>query len=151
MAHRVSGRVQAFELDGLADVDDIAGAHAAVHVRDALTGVLVGNDLGTGRPDHALVAARMVPVLVGVQDLSDMPALVTGNGEAFLVLEGVDGQRLARLGAGDQVIEIAVGVAGPDLLHDHGVASPCAAKTRCPPTQVSSTRMSSISEAGISK
>ena len=35
--------------------------------------------------------------------------------QAFLVIQRIDGERLAGFGAGDQVVEVPVGVAGPDL------------------------------------
>ncbi|WP_443083433.1 DUF1272 domain-containing protein [Variovorax sp. PBL-E5] len=37
------------------------------------------------------------------------------------MIERIDRQRLAGLGAGDQVVVVAVGIAGPDALDDHGV------------------------------
>ena len=55
--------------------------------------------------------------------LGNVPAPGLGQAQAFGVVEGVDGHGFAGLGAGDQVIEIAVGVGGPDLLDNHG-ASP---------------------------
>ncbi len=41
------------------------------------------------------------------------------GGEAFLVVQRIDRQCLAGLGAGDQIIEIAAGISGPDLFDDH--------------------------------
>jgi hypothetical protein len=61
----------------------------------------------------------VVTVLVGVQDLGDAPSLLLCRGEAFLVVERIDRERLAALGASDEVVEVAVAVAGPDLLDDH--------------------------------
>ena len=83
-------------------------------------GVVVRDHLGAGRRDHGRVAAGVVVVLVGVEDLRDLPALVLGRGQALLVVQRIDRQRLAGLGAGDQVVVVAVGVAGPDALDDHG-------------------------------
>jgi hypothetical protein len=58
----------------------------------------------------------VVAVLVRVEDLGDGPALVLGGLETLLVVEGIDGKRLAGLAARDQVVEIAVGVRGPICL-----------------------------------
>jgi hypothetical protein len=77
-------------------------------------------DPGAGLPDHCLVSARMVAVFVRVQDLGDIPALFLRRIEALLMIQGVDGQGLAGVAAGDEVVEIAVRVAGPDLFDDHG-------------------------------
>ena len=44
---------------------------------------------------------------------------VLGGAQAFLVIQGIDRERLAGFSAGDQVVEVAVGVAGPDLFDDH--------------------------------
>ena len=63
----------------------------------------------------------MVAVFVRVQDLGDVPARFLGGPQAFLVIQGVDGERLAGFVAGDQVIEVAVGVGGPNLFDDHGI------------------------------
>jgi hypothetical protein len=63
----------------------------------------------------------VVVVLVGIQDLRDLPALGLRRGQALFMVQRVDGQRLAAFGARDQVVVIAVRVTGPDALNDHGV------------------------------
>ena len=113
------GRVHAFELDRLADLDHVARLHAAIDAGDARAGAVVRDDLRAGRGDHRRVAAGVVVVLVGVEDLRDLPALDARRVQALLVVERIDRQRLAGLGAGDQVVVVAVGVAGPDALDDH--------------------------------
>src|SRR5205823_7166267 len=87
--------------------------------RDLVLGIGMRQYRGFGRRDHLLIAAGVIAVLVGVEDLSDVPPLRLGGGEAFLVVQRIDRQRLAGLGAGDQVIEIAAGIRGPDLFDDH--------------------------------
>ena len=91
------------------------------HIGDLVAGVPVREDLRAGFLDEGFVSPCVVAVLVRVQDLGDRPAFVLGGLETLLVVEGIDGKRLARLAARDQVVEIAVGVRGPDLLDDHGV------------------------------
>src|SRR5262245_22212762 len=76
---------------------------------------------GAGLAHHRVVAARVVPVLVRIEDLRDREALVFRGLEALLVIERIDGERLAGFGARDQVVEVAVVVGGPDLLDDHGI------------------------------
>ena len=119
VAHGVAGRVHAFELDGLADLDHVAGLDAAIHAGNARAGTVMRDHLGPGRGDDGRIAAGMVVVLVRVENLRDLPALRLGGGQAFLVVQGVDRERLAALGACDQVVVVAVGVAGPDALDDH--------------------------------
>ena len=46
--------------------------------------------LGTGGRNHLLIAAGVVAVLVGVEDLPDGPSLRLGGGQAFLMIEGVN-------------------------------------------------------------
>jgi hypothetical protein len=112
-------RVQAFELDGLAYLDHVAGAQSAAHLRDPVLGIDVRQHRGFGRRDHLLVSAGMVTMLVRIEDLGDGPALRLGGGEALLVVQRVDRQCLASLAAGDQIIEIAAGIRSPYLFDDH--------------------------------
>ena len=113
------------ELDRVADFDHIAGAQAAVHLGDLVLGVGMREDLGPRRCDHLLVATGVVAVLVGVEDLGDGPALRLGRSQAFLMVKGIDRQGLAGFSACNQVIEIATGVCGPDLLDDHCLPPLC--------------------------
>ena len=69
MAQRVAGRVQAFQLAGLADLDDIAGLHAPVNSGDAPADAVVSKQLGAGGRNHGRIAAGVVVVLVGVEHL----------------------------------------------------------------------------------
>src|SRR5216684_4067078 len=48
-----------------------------------------------------------------------------GRCQAFRVVERIDRQRLAGLAAGDQVVEIATGIGGPDLFDDHRMLPAC--------------------------
>ena len=77
------------------------------------------DDLRAGRLDNALVAADVIAVLVRIQDLGDVPLLFVGDGETFPEVERIDRQCLAGLRTDDQVVEVAVGVGGPDLFDDH--------------------------------
>jgi hypothetical protein len=52
--------------------------------------------------------------------LRDLPTLVFGRVQTFFAVKRINRQSLARLMASDQVVEIAVGVGGPDLFNDHG-------------------------------
>ena len=97
MAHRVARRVHAFELDGPADLDQVAGLDAAVHPGNARAGFVVRNHLRTRGGHHGGVAAGVVMMLVGVEDLRDLPALVPCDGQAFLAVQRIDRQRLSGL------------------------------------------------------
>ena len=62
-------------------------------------------------------------MLLGVEDLHDLPALVLCDGQAFLAVERIDCQRLSGLRTGNQVVVVAVGVTGPDALNNLVVLS----------------------------
>ena len=67
VTHGMPGGIERFELDGLADLDDVPGAKRAIDARNALTGILVRQQLGAGRCDHGAIAAGMIAVLVRIQ------------------------------------------------------------------------------------
>jgi hypothetical protein len=56
---------------------------------------------------------------MGVQDLRDVPALLFGRLQTLVAVQWVNRQRFACLRASNQVIEISVGVGGPNLFDDH--------------------------------
>ena len=119
VAHRVAGCVQALQLYGFTYFDDVTRLHAAAHARDFAARFVVRNDLRACRGDHGIVTAGVVVVLMRVQNLCDLPAFYFGRGQRLFRVQRVNRQRLAGLGAGDQVVEVAVGVVGPDALDDH--------------------------------
>ena len=83
----------------------------------------MGQHLGTGGGHHRIVAANVVKVLVGVQDLGDVPAFVFGGFQTLVAVQRVDGQGFTGFSAGHKIVEIAVGVGGPNLFDDHATAS----------------------------
>lgn len=115
MAHGVAGGVEDFKLHRSADADHVAGGKPGIHAADFIGGARMGQNFGAGRRHHAVVTADMVVMVMGVQNLGDLPALFLGGGQALVILQRIDGQRLAAIRAGDQIIEIAVLVLGPDL------------------------------------
>jgi hypothetical protein len=62
---------------------------------------------------------------MGVQDLRDAPAVRLRLRQALPVVERIDRESLAGVGTGDQVVEVPVGVAGPDSLDDHVISPGC--------------------------
>jgi hypothetical protein len=76
-------------------------------------------DFGAGCRHHGRVAANVVMVLMGVENLGDLPAIGFGCAKAFFMVQRVNGQGFTGVRAGNQVIEIAQAVAGPDSLDDH--------------------------------
>src|SRR5271169_1753845 len=133
VTHRVARRIQTFELDRLADLDYIAGAQSAAHLRDLVLRVGMRQHRGASRSNHLLVAAGVVAMLMGVEDLPDGPALRPGGGEAFLMIQRIDCQRLAGFLAGDQVVKVATGVRGPDLFDDHRSLLSCSVRESVEP------------------
>ncbi len=107
------------KLDAFADLDHVARGQPAVDAGDAVLRLRVRQKLGAGRRHHLRVAAGMVAVLVRVEDLRDGPAFGLRRGKAFLVVERIDRERLAGLGAGDEIVEVPAGIAGPDLFDEH--------------------------------
>jgi len=150
MAHRMTGCVQAFKLYRFSYLDNVASANTPVDIGNTIAGILVRNDLRAGCLDHALVAACMVSVLVCIEYLRNRPATILRDIEALRKVEWINCQCLARFRTRDEIIEVPIGVSRPDLFDDHSAASSLA-KTFLPPTQVSSTTMSSISEASMVK
>ena len=57
VAHRVAGRVEAFQLHRLADLDDIASLHAPVDTGDLAARAVVGDQLGAAGRHAGRVAA----------------------------------------------------------------------------------------------
>ena len=102
VAHRVTGRVEALELDALAYADDVAAAQPPRHVWDR--GVRMRQQRGAGRCDDVVVAADVVVVLMRVEDLGDVKSSLFGDAQARAVIERIDGERLAGLFASDQVV-----------------------------------------------
>ncbi len=119
MRHRVARGVETFELDGASYADHVPLAQPPIDAPDARGRSRMRQDFCARRADQALVAAGMVAMFVRVEDLRDLPALRAGRVQAQLPLERIDGERFARLRAGNQVVEVAVGVTGPDAFDQH--------------------------------
>ena len=77
------------------------------------------DDLCSGRGDNSFIAAGVIMMLVGVENLRDLPAFRLGRGKRLLMVDRIDCKCLACFRASDQVIEITVGVVGPDSLDNH--------------------------------
>ena len=69
------GATDGLELDCAADLDHIALGQSPVHAADAGGGARMRQHLSLGRALQARVAAGVVTVLVGVEDLSDLPTM----------------------------------------------------------------------------
>ena len=76
--------------------------------------------LGTRGGHHSIIAASMVMVLMGVENLGDVPSRFFGSLQTLLTVQGIDGQRFTGLRTGNEIVEIAVRVGSPDLFDDHG-------------------------------
>ena len=89
VAQGVAWRVEALKLDGLANLDHIAGLHAPVHAGDFAGRLVVRDDLGASGGDHRRIAASVVMVLVGVENLRDLPAFDFGGCQRFFGIQRV--------------------------------------------------------------
>ena len=125
MTHGMSGRIEAFQIDRIAHLDDVAGGNAGVNIRNYTARFFVRNEFRARRANNTLVAAYMVEMIVSVEDLRNRPAAILGNSEAFPYVERIDGEGLAGLGAGNQVVEVAIVVPRPYLLDNHSACPPC--------------------------
>jgi len=123
VAHGVARCVQAFELDRVADLDDVTRNDATIHVRNTRARILVCNDSCTRCFNNALVTACVVAVFVRVEDLRDCPAAVFRNGQAFVVVKRIDCECVTSFRTDNQVVEVAIRVTGPDLFDNHCAAS----------------------------
>ena len=106
MRQRVPRGVEAFELHGTPDLDDVPPGEAPIHAADARRGGRVRGYLRVGCGPQAGIAAGVVGVLVRVENLRDLPAALARRLQAQPPLERIDGERLAGLGAGDQIVKI---------------------------------------------
>ena len=120
MAIGVAWGIQRFKLHRLTYLDDVTGQETAKHAWNGTRRFGVCQHFGSRGVHHRLVAANVVVVLMGVQYLGDAPALVFGYFQALGAVQRVYGQGLASLRAGNQVIEITVGIGSPDLFDQHG-------------------------------
>jgi hypothetical protein len=66
----------------------------------------------------------MIVMFVRVEDLGDIPSFFLGGPQTLFMIQGVDSQGLAGFATGDEIVEIAVSVGGPDLFNYHGII-PC--------------------------
>ena len=115
----MSGCIQAFELDSAANLYDIARTHTSKHVRNSVLCIGVRDDLRSGRRNESAIATGMIAVLMGIEYLRDGPVVIVSSRQALVVIQWINGQRLAGFRTGDQVIKVPVRVRGPDLLDYH--------------------------------
>ena len=123
MAHRVAGGVERFKLDRFADFDNVARTEADVYARNLAFGIGVGEQLGASCRNDMFVTAGMIAMLVRIQHLGDGPALALGARQALFMIQGINSHCFPRLGASNEIVEVAVAVGGPDLFDNHGAAS----------------------------
>ena len=119
MRHRVAGRIEAFELDGAADADDIALGKTAIDAADGGSGARMREDRSAGGGLHGAIAGRVVEVMMGVQDLRDVPAALARSSQHQVGIERIDRERVPGLLAGDQIVVIAQTTVRPETLYDH--------------------------------
>ena len=118
---RVAGRVETAQLHGAADANDVARGETAVDAADAARRSRMREQLRSGRADEARIAAGVIAVLVRIQNLPDLPAARLRGRETPPPVEGIHRKGFARLGAGDEIVEIAKRVRRPDALDQHSV------------------------------
>ena len=65
------GRIEAFQLDRAADFNDVASTDTAIHSRNAIAGIAMRDHFGAGRLNQCRVAARVIAVQMGIDDVAD--------------------------------------------------------------------------------
>src|SRR5688572_5568582 len=120
VCHRMPGRVQTLQLDGTTHTNHIALLQTAVHAADTSGRIRMSQNFRACRSNESGIAPGMVAMLVRVQDLRDLPALGFGGLEHTSPFQRVNGERLARFRASNQVMKIPQPVGGPDSLDQHG-------------------------------
>ena len=83
MAIGVAGGVQGFQLHRFAHLDDVSRQQSAKHAGNGTRRLSVCQHFGAGGVHHRLVTANVVVVLMGVEDLGDLPTLLLGNFQAL--------------------------------------------------------------------
>ena len=116
---RMTGRVETAQLHRAAHADDVAGRKAPVDTADAARGTGMREHLCAGRTDEPGIAAGVIAVLVSIQDLPDLPAPRLRRRKTALPVEWIHREGFPGLGAGDEIVEIAKRVRGPDALDQH--------------------------------
>src|SRR5258706_5069 len=88
---------------------------------DARRGRGVRQHPGARGREERRVAGRGIEMLVRVENLPDGPAALGGAAQAGLPVQRVDHERLAGLGAGDEIMVVAQLVGRPDAFDNHEV------------------------------
>ena len=79
----------------------------------------MGEQAGAGCRDHRLVAASVIAMFVGVENLFNFPPILLRDRQALLMIQRVDREGLTRIRTDNQIIEVAVVISGPDLFNNH--------------------------------
>lgn len=88
MCAGMPGCIEALELDRLADSNGFPVGEPTIQTRDAPACARMGEHPCPGRGAQRFVAADVVTMFVGVEDLGDRPATFAGGRCAELPIEG---------------------------------------------------------------
>ena len=72
---------------------------------------MVGDKLGASCQNDFGVSTDVIMVVMSVENLGDLPALLIGECQASFVIQWINSKGLSGLWAGDQIVEITIGVA----------------------------------------
>ena len=120
----MSRRVQAFELNSAANLDDITAQQTAIHTADTRRSARMRQYFCAGNAAQPLIATGVVEMLVRVENLCDGVTARLRQCPYTLPVQRVHRQGIAGLGAGNQIMKIAVVIRRPNLFDNHGA-------TRC--------------------
>lgn len=119
MRSSVTGGIETLEFNIPSDPDHLAILEAVIEVGNPARCSGVREDTRSGGRAQGFVAADVIAMLVGVEDVRDRPAALPRPREAERPVERIDGESLAGEFAGDEIVEVAPGVTWPKALDDH--------------------------------
>ena len=92
----------------LAHPNDVTGTEAAIDARDTITCLFVGQKLGTCCRDYRPIAASVIAMFVGVDDLSNPANRCAVRRQAFFMIQRIDSERLTCFRAHNEIVEVPI-------------------------------------------
>ena len=90
----MAGGIQAFQLDSLADPDDVSFAETSIDASDARRGGCVCQHGRMRCLDQPGISTCVVQMLVRIEDLGDLPAPSAGSLQTQAPFQRIDGKGL---------------------------------------------------------
>jgi hypothetical protein len=98
----VAWRVEYFELHRASDFDQVTARETSIYSADDARGAGMRQHFRAARGHDTGVAVGVIAMFVGVEDLPDAESASTRDRKALVGIQGIDDQRFAGFGAGDE-------------------------------------------------